>query len=269
MSATDNNAATTAAKAATATAATNLIKEDDFVELDYTGKVAETGEVFDTTSAAVAREKGIFDEHAAYGPAVVCISKRHLLIGLDKQLVGKEVGKTYTFKLPVEEAFGRKNAKLIQLVSTAKFRQQQLNPFPGMQVNVDGIVGTVRTVTGGRTIVDFNHPLSGKELEYAVNVRRIVTDVVEKVKAILRLIGINTIAVGVSVTEVSANLEFPQEVPEPVRKDIEEKLKSAISDLKSVSFSVKAAAKETSGEQAASVEAAATNGAKSQQQRVP
>ncbi len=234
--ATTGNAATAAA--ANAVAAT--IRENDFVELDYTGKVAETGEVFDTTAAEVAREKGIFDEHAAYGPAVVCIGKRHLLIGLDKQLVGKEVGKTYAFRLPVEEAFGRKNAKLIQLVSTAKFRQQQLNPFPGMQVNIDGIVGTVRTVAGGRTIVDFNHPLSGKELEYTATVKRIVTDLSEKVKAILRLIGISINAVNVSVSDGSAAIEFPQEVPEQLKKDIEEKLKSAISELKAVSFTAKA-----------------------------
>ncbi len=233
MAATGNAAMT----AATATAPT--IKEDDFVELDYTGRIAETGEVFDTTSAEVAKEKGIFDERAAYGPAVVCIGKRHLLIGLDKQLVGKEIGKTYTFRLPVEEAFGRKNAKLIQLVSTAKFRQQQMTPFPGMQVNIDGILGTVRTVTGGRTIVDFNHPLSGKELEYTATVKRIVTDVSEKVKAILRLIGISINAVNVSVSDGSAAIEFPQEVPEQLKKDIEEKLKSAITDLKGVSFVVK------------------------------
>ena len=239
---TDMAAADNAATAAAATTATNVIKENDFVELDYTGKIAETGEVFDTTFAEVAREKGIFDERAAYGPAVVCIGKRHLLIGLDKQLVGKEVGKTYTLRLPVEEAFGKKNAKLIQLVSTAKFRQQQLTPFPGMQINIDGILGTVRTVTGGRTIVDFNHPMSGKELEYTATVKRIVTDVSEKVKAILRLIGISVNAVNVSVSDGSAAIEFPQEVPEQLKKDIEEKLKSAITELKGVSFTAKAPA---------------------------
>src|SRR3989338_2872487 len=228
--------------AATAAATSPTIKENDFVELDYTGRIAETGEVFDTTSAEVAKEKGIFDERAAYGPAVVCIGKRHLLIGLDKQLVGKEVGKTYTLRLPVEEAFGKKNAKLIQLVSTAKFRQQQLTPFPGMQINIDGILGTVRTVTGGRTIVDFNHPMSGKELEYTATVKRIVADLSEKVKAILRLIGISVNAVNVSVSDGSAAIEFPQEVPEQLKKDIEEKLKSAITELKGVSFTAKAPA---------------------------
>ena len=221
------------------------IKENDFVELDYTGRVVDGGEVFDTTSASVAKESGIFDEHMAYGPAVVCIGKRHLVIGLDKQLVGKEIGKSYTIKLPAEEAFGKKNGKLIQLVSTAKFRQQQMTPFPGMRVNIDGIVGTVRTVAGGRTIVDFNHPLSGKEIEYEVTVKRIIADLSEKINAMLRLVGISANAVKVSVTtDGSASIEFPQEVPEELKKDMEEKLKSTIPELKGVSFTVKAAKSE-------------------------
>ncbi len=255
MAATDN-AATTAATAKT-------ITEGDFVELDYTGKAADSGEVFDTTSAEIAKKSNIFDEHMAYEPAVICVGKRHLIAGLDKQLIGKEVGKNYDFAVPVEEGFGRKNGKLIQLVSTAKFRQQNMTPFPGMQVNIDGIVGTVKAVTGGRTIVDFNHPLSGRNLEYSVFVKRIVTDLAEKVKAVLRLVGINPNSVGISASDGSVAIEFPQEAPEAMKKDLEEKLKSTISELKSVSFSVKAAAKDASKEQKEDI--AAANGVKPQQ----
>ncbi|MBI3036733.1 peptidylprolyl isomerase [Candidatus Woesearchaeota archaeon] len=237
-----------------------VIKENDFVELDYTGRVAGGGEVFDTTSASVAKESGIFDEHTAYGPAVVCIGKRHLVIGLDKQLVGKEIGKSYTIKLPAEEAFGKKNGKLIQLVSTAKFRQQQMTPFPGMQVNIDGIVGTVRTVAGGRTIVDFNHPLSGREIEYEVTVKRIIADLSEKVNAMLRLIGVSANAVKVSVTaDGAASIEFPQEVPEELKKDMVDKLRSAIPELKGVSFNVKKSDAEKKEEQPSVVTGAETS----------
>lgn len=235
----NNKANVTAATTATNPEAANTIKENDFVELEYTGKIADTGEVFDTTSAAVAKENKIFDERMAYEPAVICVGKRHLIIGLDNRLVGKEVGKTYTFKIAAEEAFGKKNAKLIQLISTAKFRQRDLTPFPGLQVNIDGIVGTVKTVTGGRTIVDFNHPLASKELEYEVSVKRIVTDLSEKARTVLRLIGINTKSVGVSAINGSVTLEFDSEVPEPVRKDIEEKLKSTITELNAVYFVAK------------------------------
>ena len=248
------------------------IKENDFVELDYTGRAAESGEVFDTTSAEIAKASGVFDERMAYEPAVVCIGKRHLIAGLDKQLVGKNVGQDYTFKIPADEGFGRKNGKLIQLIATAKFKQQNMTPFPGMQVNIDGIVGTVKAVTGGRTIVDFNHPLSGRDLEYSVFVKRIVAGLSEKVKAVLRLVGISVNSVGISVSDVSVAIEFPQEAPEQLKKDLEEKLKSTISELKSVSFTVKAAdatAKDANKEQKADIAAAAANEVKPLQPRVP
>lgn len=234
-----------------------IVKENDFVELDYTGKAADSGEIFDTTSAETAKQAGIFDEHMAYEPAVICVGKRHLLSGLDKQLVGKEVGKNYVFAVLIEDGFGRKNGKLIQLVSTAKFRQQNMTPFPGMQVNIDGIVGTVKAVTGGRTIVDFNHPLSGRNLEYAIFVKRIVSDLAEKVKAVLRLVGISPNSVGIAASDGGVAIEFPQEAPEAMKKDLEEKLKSTISGLDSISFTVKAAAKDAGKEQKADVAAAA------------
>ncbi len=217
-----------------------ILKENDFAELDYTGRVADGGAVFDTTSAEAARKAGLFNKQTAYEPAIVCIGRRHLIPGLDRQLTGKEVGKDYTFKIAAEEAFGKRNAKLIQIMSTAKFRQQNIVPYPGLQVNIDGLVGTVRAVTGGRTIVDFNHPLSGKDVEYDVVVRKIVTDTSEKVNAVLKLVGIRPDAVSVSVSEGSASIGFPQEAPDVLKKDVEEKLKSAIPDIKSVSFSVKA-----------------------------
>jgi FKBP-type peptidyl-prolyl cis-trans isomerase 2 len=219
------------------------IKENDFVELEYTGKGVESGEIFDTTSVSVAKENNIFDEHTSYGPAIVCIGKRHLLPGLDKQVVGKDIGKAYTVKLSPEEAFGKKNGKLIQLISTSKFRQQQMTPYPGLQINIDGVVGTVKAVTGGRTIVDFNHPLSGREVEYTFTAKRIITDLVEKIKAMLKLIGIKSDAVTVSTAEGAATLEFPKEIPEELKKDLEEKLKAAIPELKTLSFNAKEAPK--------------------------
>ena len=218
------------------------VKENDFVELEYTAKIAETGEVFDTTSPEIAKESGIYDGHMTYSPVVVCVGKRHVVPGLDKQLAGKEAGKTYMAKLPPDEAFGRKNPRLIQLISTAKFRQQKLMPFPGMQANIDGIAGIVKTVTGGRTIVDFNHPLSGREIEYKFSIKRVITDLSEKVIAVLKLVGISAHAIKVTASDSAASIEFPEELPEKLKADLEEKLKSAIAGLKAVSFTARVGA---------------------------
>ena len=87
----------------------------------------------------------------------------------------------------MEDAFGRKDTKLIQLIPTSKFRQQNIQPFPGLQLNIDGMFGTVKTVSGGRCLVDFNHPLSGKDLVYEVKLTRIVHDSKEKLAALLKI----------------------------------------------------------------------------------
>ena len=35
-----------------------------------------------------------------------------------------------------------------------------------MQLDIDGRRATVRSVNGGRVILDYNHPFSGKEVHY-------------------------------------------------------------------------------------------------------
>ncbi|MFS6939009.1 hypothetical protein ACDX33_11095, partial [Neisseria animaloris] len=73
-----------------------------------------------------------------------------------------------------EEAFGKRQVNLIKLVPTNIFTKQNMTPVPGLHVNLDGIYGVIRSVSGGRTIVDFNHPLSSHDLVYEVDIKRIV-----------------------------------------------------------------------------------------------
>ena len=50
-------------------------------------------------------------------------------------------------------------------------------------LNFDGKMGKVLSVSGGRVLVDFNHPLAGKEIIYEINVKRIVQNIDEKIKS--------------------------------------------------------------------------------------
>ncbi len=45
------------------------VKKEDFVEIEYTGKIKEDGTVFDTTSAKIAKEKGSI--------AITCFESDH------------------------------------------------------------------------------------------------------------------------------------------------------------------------------------------------
>ena len=162
------------------------IKKNDFVEVDFTGKIKDTGDVFDTTVKKVAEDNNLNDK-AKYKPVIVCVSQGHIFKKIENSLVGKEAGRKYKVELEPEESFGKKSAKLIRLVPTSAFRKQKINPVPGLGVNIDNQFGVIRTVTGGRCMVDFNHPLSGKELSYNIKARKIIKDSVEKVKALIEM----------------------------------------------------------------------------------
>ena len=212
------------------------IKEKDFIEIEYTGKLKEDGFIFDTTSAEIAKENNLFDEKKIYKPIVICVGEAQILQGLDKELIGKELNKSYTIELEAEKAFGKKNAKLLKLVPTNIFRKQRIEPMPGLQVNVDGMFGIIKTVTGGRTIVDFNHPLSGKDVSYDVKVNKLITDPVQKLKSFITLeLGLKDLKV--ELKEQTATIEL--NLPEQIKESFEKKLLELVPEVKKLEFSGK------------------------------
>ena len=156
------------------------LKDGDFVQIDYVGRVKSTGRIFDLTKEAVAKKEEIYSEETKYGPVTVVIGAGHVLKGLESALTGFEVGQEKKVDIPLDAGFGEKNPALIKLVPRSVFKRERLNPVPGMPVEIQGQRGFVQTVSGGRIKVDFNHPLAGKELEYEVIVLNKIT--VTKVK---------------------------------------------------------------------------------------
>lgn len=197
------------------------IKKHDFVEIEYTGRLKETTDVFDTTDEKTAKEGKIFSDKGNYTPVIICIGEHQILKGIDEFLEGKEPGK-YKLELPSVKAFGVKDPKLVNMIPTSKFAEQGIKPVPGLRLNIDNYVGIVKTVSGGRAIVDFNHPLAGHDVEYDLKVNRIITDKKVQVEALLRiLLGVK---VPVEVNEKKAVITFPQELPEQLRKELAKKI---------------------------------------------
>lgn len=213
------------------------MKKGDFVELEYTGKVKDMNIVFDTTSEKEAKENNIHDARASYGPIIICIGQKHVIKGLDEELEGKEPEKKYHIELSPEKGFGKKNAKLIQLVATSKFIKQKINPMPGLQVNIDDMMGMIRTVSGGRTLVDFNHPLAGKELIYDFKINKIVKDDEEKLKALLKLqFNLKDAKVAIKEGNAAISLNIKQNLPKPVEEKLAEHIKELIPSIKKIEF---------------------------------
>lgn len=208
------------------------IKKGDFIELDYTGKLADTGDVFDTTVEAVAKKEHIHGKDSSYGSIIVALGEGQLLPGLDRDLVGKEVGK-HNITVADVDGFGKKSAKLLRLVPAKVFAKENIRPYVGLQVNVDNQMGTVRSASGGRIIVDFNHPLSSKDLVYDVDVKRIVTDKKEQVESFFKMIGIpvQKIEADQKNATVFTHAMLPTELTTPLVEDIKR-----LTGLNTISF---------------------------------
>ncbi len=159
-------------------------KKGEFIEIDYIAKIKSTGKIFDLTLADAAKKEGVFQQSQTYEPLIICVGEKHVIKGLDEVIEGKEIGKEFETDVPPEKAFGKRNAKLIQLVSQRMFKKQKMNPFPGLQLNIDGNIATVRSVSGGRVIIDFNNPLAGQVIHYWVKINRTVTDNKKKLQAL-------------------------------------------------------------------------------------
>ena len=221
------------------------VKNNDFIEVEYTGRLKDDNSVFDTTDSETAKKSGLESENASYGPVIVCVGEGHLIKGIDKAIVGKEEGKEYKFEFPPEEAFGKKDSKLIQLIPTGKFRQNKIQPVPGLQINIDGLVGTVKTVSGGRTLVDFNHPLAGKEVLYSLKIKKIVDDDREKLLAFLKLnLGHKDDDFKIELIEGTANINFEHKIPEEAKKQLSSEASRLIPSIRKIVFTTQEEKKE-------------------------
>lgn len=217
------------------------IKKGDFIEIEYTGKTSE-GIVFDTTDESIAKKENIHKKSAAYGPVTVCIGGGNLVAGLDKNIEGKEAGSSCTIEVSPEEGFGKKDAKLIQLIPTSKFIKERIQPMPGLQVNIDGTYGMVKSVSGGRTLVDFNHPLSGQNLVYDVKLIKIVNDDKEKLKALIDLkLGLKDVEVEFKEGKATIITKKDLKLPAEVTKAIVDEMSKSVPALKSMEFTAKKA----------------------------
>ncbi len=214
------------------------LKKGDFVELEYTGRIKLMDKVFDTSDEEVAKSNNIYNEKMKYGPITICIGEKNVLQGLDDELAGKEIGKDYEIDVSPEKGFGKKDPKRMKIVSMSLFRKQKMNPYPGLQINADGMIGTVRSVNGGRVNLDFNHPLAGRDLVYTFKIIKKVEDLKEKVDSVMKF-GLEMFGPDMFKKELTGNnlkISSKMKLPEQIQKTFEEKFKKLVPELEKVEF---------------------------------
>ncbi|MCS7134235.1 MAG: peptidylprolyl isomerase [Candidatus Pacearchaeota archaeon] len=161
-------------------------KKGELVEVEFTACMQD-GFVFDTTNEEEAKRNNLFVEGKEFKPLKVFIGEGEVIKGFDEALIGKELGKEYIVKIDPEKAYGFRNPSFVKTFPLGAFESE---PKRDTFVNVNGIIAKVIAITGGRVVLDFNHPLAGKSLEYKFKILRIIEDDKEKLEVLAKRFGV-------------------------------------------------------------------------------
>lgn len=188
-------------------------KNGDFILINYTLKIKETGETVGTTLENVAKESKLYRGEEHYEPFFIIVGEGWVPKGLDEALLGLEVGKPAVVELPPEKAYGLRDPKKLRLVPLRKFTADGLTPVPGLQVNIDGKTAQIRSVGAGRVQVDYNHPFAGKTLIYDLTVEKTIESEEEKVRNLVhkRIPSVEEEKFVIQIQQGKLDIEIPEE----------------------------------------------------------
>ena len=153
------------------------LQKNDFIEIEFTGNIKD-GEIFDSNIKEDIEKSKL---KLKPEPFIFSLGQGMFLKGVEDFLIGKDIGE-YEIELEPENAFGKRDSKLVQIIPMKIFHQQKINPFPGAVFNFDGRIARIISVSGGRVMTDFNNPIAGKIVNYKIKIKRKIEDQSEKIK---------------------------------------------------------------------------------------
>ena len=138
-------------------------KQGDTVHVHYTGKLGD-GTVFDTS-----RERF---------PLQFVVGKGQVIAGFEKAVIGMNAGESKTVTIPVDQAYGPRREDMVVTMERSQL-PADLNASVGQRLQMTqaddkNILVTVTAVTDTTMTLDANHPLSGKELIFDIELVKIL-----------------------------------------------------------------------------------------------
>lgn len=162
------------------------LTKGEYILLDYTVVVKEENKVVETTQESVAREAGIYRPDGVYGPRLVILGETPLWEPVESALLSLDEGQDFEVEVPPEKAYGVRDSSKVRTVSIREFHRRGLVPNVGDVVDFDGQKARVISISGGRVVLDFNHPLAGRVIIVRGRVVKRLVSVEERAVALLR-----------------------------------------------------------------------------------
>ena len=154
--------------------------------VDYTAKVKDTNEVFETTIEDEAKKHSIHDANIKYQPKLVSVGESWVLKGLDEALAKTKVGDKLTVEVTPEKGFGERDSGKVRMIPLRKLGDDAEKVSIGDTIEIDNKKGIIRFIGSGRVQVDYNHRFAGKTILYDVNVIKSLDSDEDKIFGILK-----------------------------------------------------------------------------------
>jgi peptidylprolyl isomerase len=154
--------------------------------VDYTSKVKDTGEVFETTIEEDAKKHSLHDPTVKYQPKLVSVGESWVVKGLDEALGKTSVGDKKTVEISPDKGFGERDAGKVRMIPLRKLGEDAEKVSIGDTVEIDNKKGVVRFIGSGRVQIDYNHRFAGKTVLYDINVLKELKTDDEKASGILK-----------------------------------------------------------------------------------
>ena len=154
--------------------------------VDYTAKVKDSNEAFETTREADAKSSSIYDANIKYQPRLIAVGESWVLKGLDDALANAKSGDNLTIEVPPEKGFGTRDTTKVRMIPLRKLGEDAEKVSVGDTIELDERTGIVRFIGSGRVQVDFNHRFAGKTIIYDVNIIKSLDTDQDKVMGLLK-----------------------------------------------------------------------------------
>jgi len=183
------------------------------IQVDYTAKVKDTGEVFETTIESDAKKHSIHDPNIKYQPKLVSVGESWVIKGLDDALANTNVGDKKTVEVTPDKGFGERDSGKVRMIPLRKLGEDADKVSVGDTIEIDQKKGIVRYIGSGRVQMDYNHRFAGKTILYDVNVVKALNTDEDKVFGILkRHIPVEDSEIKFKKSDKSLDVTIPEEI---------------------------------------------------------
>ncbi|HEU4481760.1 MAG TPA: FKBP-type peptidyl-prolyl cis-trans isomerase [Nitrososphaeraceae archaeon] len=154
--------------------------------LDYTARIKDNGEIFETTIEEDAKKSNLYDPTRTYEPRLISVGEGWVLKGLDEALTSTDVGQKLSIEISPDKGFGERDTNKVRMIPQRKLGEKANEIKVGDVVELDDRTGIIRYIGSGRVQIDYNHRLASRVLVYDVNVVKKIESNDDKIKYLLK-----------------------------------------------------------------------------------